>query len=121
MKDHQPIVEKLSLFNNMSFTKKQWEIVLKGCGCPKSCHFWAALRKNNLIKSSRLYTLVDMDIHSYTIILDQYLTANREAVKKNYTKVRAKKKAKERREEFKAITFYMVNGSLTTEIPKRDL
>lgn len=73
MTNHLPIVEKLSQFNNMSFTKKQWKIILKGCGCPKSCHFWAALRENNLVFHSKMYTLIDMDIHSYAIILDQIL------------------------------------------------
>lgn len=119
--DQQPIVERLSQFNNMSFTKKQWEIILKGCGCPKSSHFWTALRQNNLVKYKRIYTLVDMDIHSYAIILDQYCTANRASVKKSYDKAKARKKVQERNKEFKGITFYMVGGVLTTEKPERDL
>ena len=119
--DQQPIVERLSQFNNMSFTKKQWEIILKGCGCPKSSHFWTALRQNNLVKYKRIYTLVDMDIHSYAIILDQYCTANRASVKKSYDKAKARKKVQEKNKAFKGITFYMVGGVLTTEKPERDL
>lgn len=121
MIDHQPIVERLSQFNNMSFTKKQWEIILKGCGCPKSSHFWAALKQNNLVKYQRIYTLVDMDIHSYAIILDQYCTANRACVKKSYDKAKTRKKVQEKNKAFKGITFYMVGGALTTEKPERDL
>lgn len=120
MTNQESIVEKLSLFNNMSFTKKQWEIVLKGCGCPKSAYFWAALRQNNLVKHSRMYTLVDMDIHSYAIILDQYSTTNTAAVKKSYDKAKARKKAQERSKSLKGITFYMVGGALTTEKPERE-
>lgn len=121
MTNQEIVVEKLSLFNNMSFTKKQWDIILKGCGCPKSSYFWAALKRNNLTQHSKLYTLVNMDIHSYAIILDQYCTANQKAVKKCYDKAKAKKKVQERRETFKGITFYMVGGVLTTEKPERDL
>lgn len=121
MTDQQPVVERLSQFNNMSFTKKQWDIILKGCGCPKSSHFWTALKQNNLVKYQRIYTLVDMDIHSYAIILDQYLTANRAYVKKSYDKAKARKKVQERNKAFKGITFYMVGGVLTTEKPEIDL
>lgn len=121
MTNHQPIIERLSQFNNMSFAKKQWDIILKGCGCPKSSHFWAALKQNNLVKYQRMYTLVDMDIHSYAIILDQYLTANRVSVKKAYDKAKARKRMQERRDSFKGLTFYMVGGALTTERPTVDL
>ena len=121
MTNQEIVVEKLSLFNNMSFTKKQWDIVLKGCGCPKSAHFWTALKQNNLIKESKLYTLVDMDVHSYAIILDQYCTVNRDAVKKSYAKAKARKRAQERSKALTGITFYMVGGMLTTEKPERDL
>lgn len=115
------VVERLSQFNNMSFTKKQWEIVLKGCGCPKSAHFWTALKQNNLVKCQRVYTLIDMDIHSYAIILDEYLTTNREYVKKSYNKAKARRQVQQRRESLKGTTFYMIGGVLTTEKPERDL
>lgn len=121
MTKQEEAVERLSLFNNLSFTKKQWDTILRGCGCPKSSHFWTALRQNNLVKHNRTYTLVDMDIHSYAIILDQYLTANKEYVKKSYNKAKARKKAQERKESFKGITFYMIGGVLTTEKPERDV
>ena len=112
----EEIVEKLSQFNNLSFTRKQWDIILKGCGCPKSHHFWKALRDNNLIKSSKRYTLVDMDIHSYAVVLEQYNTNNRACVKKAYDKAKAREKVK----QFKGVTLFMVGGILTTEKPEID-
>lgn len=121
MTNHQEVVERLSQFNNMSFTKKQWEIILKGCGCPKSAHFWAALKQNNLIKDKKMYTLVEMDIHSYAIILDQYLAKNRECVNKSYRKAKARKQVQERSKSLRGTVFYMVGGALTTEIPERDI
>lgn len=121
MTQQEQVVERLSWFNNLSFTKKQWDIILKECGCPKSSHFWAALKRNNLVKYSKTYTLVDMDIHSYAIILEEYNTANRTAMKKTYDKAKAIKQARERRKSFKGITFYMVGGALTTEKPERDI
>lgn len=120
MKDQQAVVERLSQFNNRGFTKKQWEIVLEGCGCPKSTHFWTALRKNNMQEYRRVYTLMDMDIHSYAIILNEYLTLNREYVKKAQERALKRKKAQERSAKFRGITFYMINGSLTTEKPEKE-
>lgn len=120
MTNHTNIVEKLSQFNNMSFTKKQWEIVLKGCGCPKSSHFWAALRNNNLQRNQRMYTLIDIDTISFQTIWENYCIVNRTGVKKAYLKDKAKKKVRESIKKFSGITFYMVGGALTTEIPKRD-
>ena len=112
------VVEKLSLFNNLNFTKKQWEIILAGCGCPKSNHFWAALRNNNLVLSNKMYTLVDMDIHSYAVILEQYNKMNRDYVNKCYKK----KKAREKVSKMKQVnlTFYLVNGALSSEKPERE-
>lgn len=85
----------------------------------KSAHFWAALKQNNLVKYQRVYTLIDMDIHSYAIILDEYLTTNREYVKKSYNK--ARKQVQQREQSLKGTTFYMIGGVLTTEKPERDL
>lgn len=121
MANHQDIVERLSQFNNMSFTKKQWEIILKGCGCPKSAHFWAALRQNNLVKSAGVYTLIDIDIDSYAIIYNQYCSVNTAFVKKCLKKAKVRKQMQEREKTFKGLTFYMVGGVLTTEKPERDI
>lgn len=111
----QKVVERLSQFNNLCFTKKQWDIILEGCGCPKSSHFWMALRHHNLlIRNNKKYTLVDVDIHSLTNAYNKYKEANSAGVQKHLAKVKARKKAK----ECKGITFYLVGGVLTTEPPK---
>ena len=120
MTNHQDIVEKLSQFNNVSFTKKQWEIILKGCGCPKSAHFWTVLRQNNLIQASRVYTLVEINSKTFTEIWESYCLINRECVKRSQEKAKARKKARERINAFKGITFYTINGVLCTELPDRD-
>ncbi len=120
MTDQSNIVEKLSLFNNMSFTKKQWDIILKGCGCPKSKHLWTALRSSNMQKEEKLYTLLDINMESFDIVWTKYCTLNRENVKKTYYKKKAIKRAKERQEGFKGITLYMINGYLTDIKPTRD-
>ena len=120
MTNHENIVEKLSLFNNMSFTKKQWDIILKGCGCPKSCHFWSALRVHNLQRNQKLYTLLDIDSKSFEIIWTAYCKSNKASVKKAYDKEKARKQAQERRNNFKGVTLYLVEGYLTETKPTRD-
>lgn len=114
------IVEKLSQFNNLSFTKKQWDIILKGCGCPKSTHFWTALCKKNFQKSHRVYTLININSESFSIIWEDYCLNNRASVKKAYLKNKVRKQVNEKRKQFTGITFYMVGGVLTTERPERD-
>lgn len=115
---NKDIVEKLSQFNNLSFTKKQWDIILKGCGCPKSSHFWRALRMHNLQRVQRLYTLLDIDSKSFDTIWTNYCKSNRASVKKAYFKVKAKKQVRERK--IVDITLYMVDGYLTTDKPTRE-
>lgn len=117
MMNHQDVVERLSLFNNMSFTKKQWEIILIGCGCPKSCHFWAALRKCNLIKENKLYTLIDMDTNSYERVYATYSAYNSSAVMKSYNKKKAKEKARQSVERLQSKTLYIINGYITDTKP----
>ncbi len=113
---NQDIVEKLSLFNNISFTKKQWEIVLKGCGCPKSSHFWTALRDNNLQKEGKLYLLVNINQETFSKVWDIYCNLNRTAVNKCYKK----KKVRASLKPISHTTFYVVNGVVTVENPKLD-
>lgn len=114
---NKDIVEKLSQFNNLSFTKKQWDIILRGCGCPKSPHFWRALRTHNLQIDQRLYTLIDIDSESFDTIWTSYCKSNRESVRKNYLK---KKVRRQVREKAVSITLYMVNGCLITDKPTRE-
>lgn len=107
------IVERLSLFNNMSFTKKQWEIILIGCGCPKSCHFWMALREYNLIKENKLYTLIDIDTNSYERVYTAYSTYNTTAVMRSYNKKKARERARQSIVRLQAKTLYIINGCVT--------
>lgn len=117
MSHNKDIVEKLSQFNNMSFTKKQWDIILGICGCPKSPNFWKALRQWNLrTRDNNTYTLVNIDNNSFNTIWNNYCISN----KRGMPKAEAKKRAQKRREQFKGITFFLVGGALTTEIPERD-
>lgn len=114
------IVEKLSLFNNIELTRKQWEIILKGCGCPKSAHFWYSLRQENLVKSRNKYTLININTTSLIKVWEQYNSLNNEYVKRSNEKAKKRQLALERKSQFKGICFYMVNGCLTTEKPERD-
>lgn len=116
MRNKKEIVERLSLFNNLSFTKKQWEIILSGCNCPKSSHFWTALRWKNLINIDGKYTLLDINESSFEEVWNHYCTMNRAAVNKYNKKVKARKRV----EKIKGITLFMVDGVLTTELPIRD-
>lgn len=113
----QEIAKHLSMFNNKTLTKSQWEIVLKGCGCPKSAFFWKAIRESNLIKYNKAYTLIDINDDSFNIIWNNYCTENRASVKKSYDKQKAYNKARERVNSFTGICFYSINGVLTTEKP----
>lgn len=113
----QKIAEKLSLFNNLSFTKKQWETILKGCGCPTSPHLWTSLRRNNLVREKKFFTLIEMDSEAYTRIYNEYLEANNQCVRKHTAKVKARKKA----ESFKSFSVYVINGVVTSERPERDI
>lgn len=115
------IVEAISLFNNRSFTKKQWELILKGCGCPKSPHLWTAFKNICLTPESALLTLLDFDSKSFNEVWNQYCTINREYANKSYAKSKAKKKAQERSKAFQGLVFYEVNGCLTTENPNQDM
>lgn len=114
---NKDIVERLSQFNNLSFTKKQWDIILKGCGCPKSSHFWGALRKHNLVKEHKYYTLVDIDTKSYERVYTAYSTYNTEAVMKAYNKRKAKEKARQSVERLQSKTLYIINGYITDTKP----
>lgn len=88
MKNLQSIVEKLSQFNNLCFTKKQWEIIFKGCGCPKSAYFWMAIRDLCMWKSDKLYYLSDIDNKSFEQVWQKYSNSNSNSVKKSQKKAK---------------------------------
>lgn len=118
---NKDIVEKLSQFNNLSFTKKQWEIILKGCGCPKSPLFWAALRDNNMIIDNRTFTLVDFTEESFDKVYKQYSITNVASATKAQRKRKLRERAIERSKKVVNHTFFMVGGYLTTELPEKDI
>lgn len=120
MTNHQEVAEKLSQFNNLSFTKKQWEIVLKGCGCPKSTHLWTALRKKNIQAHTSMYTLVNMDIKAFEEVWSIYTSLNRAAVNKHLEIKRRKEIIAQRRATFTGVTLFMVNGCLSPFKPERE-
>lgn len=115
MPDYKHIVENLSLFNNRTFTRKQWDLILKACGCPQSAQFWQALRTNNLERYKLAYTLVDLNEESFNKVIEEYLEAARTSMRKSKAKAVAKAKAR----ACKGVTLYMVDGVLTTERPNR--
>lgn len=116
---NKDIVERLSLFNNISLSKRQWEIVLKGCGCPKSTIFWTALRRNNLQRIERLYTLLDINKESFNTVWTYYCELNNSSSKKSYLKKKARQKARQMADNV-GVRLYLIHGYLTTEIPERD-
>lgn len=109
------IIESLSLFNNLSFTKKQWDIILKGCGCPKSTHFWSALKQFCIVKEGKFFTLVDLNAEIFANVWHAYCKVNRESVNKCYRKKQVR--AKLASNPIKHTTFYNVNGVILTENP----
>lgn len=113
------ITEKLQLFQNLTLTKPQWEVILKGCNFPKSTHIWSALRELILLKQGTypLYTLTTINEELVEQVISRYKEMNCSYAKAYYSKKRKEKKAKERSESFKAFTLYMVGGVLTTEKP----
>lgn len=111
------IAEKLVLFNNRTFTKKQWAIILKGCGAPTSPHFWKALKENNMIEDDKHLIMVDLNVEALNHIMTIYRTKTNESSKKSYHFKKLKEKARERVNNTKGHTFFIVNGVLTTERP----
>ena len=112
--ERQEISEKLAIFNNISLSKRQWDIILPACGCPKTSHFWTALRKLGFMRKEKhnCYTLIDMNLEALNNTWELYLTYNRYNVNKSHKKkvIRAAMKLKPVN-----ITLYLINGALTDE------
>lgn len=112
-------IEKLQLFQNITLSKQQWEVILKGCDFPKSTLLWTVLRESILVKldSYPLYTLISTTKEEIEKAINKYKELNNQCVKAYYNKKKKEKEAKERSKSFKAFTLYMVGGVLTTEKP----
>lgn len=115
-------IEKLQLFQNITLSKQQWEVILKGCDFPKSTLLWTVLRESILVKldSYPLYTLISTTKEEIEKAINKYKELNNQCVKAHYNKKKKEKEAKERSKSFKAFTLYMVGGVLTTEKPSFD-
>lgn len=112
-------IEKLQLFQNITLSKQQWEVILKGCDFPKSTLLWTVLRESILVKldSYPLYTLISTTKEEIEKAVNKYKELNNQCVKAYYNKKKKEKEAKERCKSFRAFTLYMVGGVLTTEKP----
>lgn len=115
-------IEKLQLFQNITLSKQQWEVILKGCDFPKSTLLWTVLRESILVKldSYPLYTLISTTKEEIEKAVNKYKELNNQCVKAYYNKKKKEKEAKERSKSFRAFTLYMVGGVLTTEKPSFD-
>ena len=115
-------IEKLQLFQNITLSKQQWEVILKGCDFPKSTLLWTVLRESILVKldSYPLYTLISTTKEEIEKAINKYKELNNQCVKAYYNKKKKEKEAKERSKSFRAFTLYMVGGVLTTEKPSFD-
>lgn len=81
------IFHNLVAFNGLMLTKRQWEIILKGCGCPKSHRFWRALRNRVLHRiQNSLYMLHISSVSEIEEAWDEYCIDNRLSVKAAYYK-----------------------------------
>ena len=115
-------IEKLQLFQNITLSKQQWEVILKGCDFPKSTLLWTVLRESILVKldSYPLYTLISTTKEEIEKAVNKYKELNNQCAKAYYNKKKKEKEAKERCKSFRAFTLYMVGGVLTTEKPSFD-
>ena len=84
------IFHNLIDFNGLTFNKKQWETILKGCGAPKSFRFWSALRKSVMVKvQNNVYRLHITSMCEIEQAWNEYCTNNRASVKEVYYKKKA--------------------------------
>lgn len=125
----ESIYNKLRLFVPFSATPAQWNVILKGAGCPNSCHFWKAFKticlkemdENFLgyLSSHTIYMMnPEFNLEMFEKAWDEYCTANRASVKKVYYKKKAQKKTEQWRQERKALPCYLApDGTITINNP----
>ena len=122
MMDIKALTTKLQLFQNLTLTRPQWKVILKGCKFSKSEHLQTALIESILIKLDNypMYTLTTITRETVEKVISRYKEINCTYASAYYNKKRQEKAAKERSQSFKAFTLYMVGGVLTTEKPSFD-
>lgn len=118
--NYNKVVESLSQFNNLVLTKKQWDIIFKGCNMPKSVHLWTAFRHYSLEKIGFNYKLKPIDEQTIKAIYNMYSSINKSAAAKHYKKQKQIAKINAYRASFKGLIFYNIGGVITTIKPERD-
>lgn len=118
-------LEKINYFVGTPLTTKQWDILLQGIGCPKNAYFWQALQDKMIIKGigtgKHTYTLAhSLSEDEYKEILTYYRELNNAAAKKHYRKKQAKNLAAQATARVMSLSFFIVNGVLTTEKPEKE-
>lgn len=118
-------LEKINYFVGTPLTTKQWDILLQGIGCPKSTYFWQALQSKMIIKGigtgKHTYTLAHpLSEDEYQEAITCYRELNNAAAKKHYRKKQAKNLAAQATARVMSLSFFIVNGVLTTEKPERE-
>lgn len=118
-------VEKINCFVGTPLTIKQWSILLQGIGCPKNAYFWQAFQDKMIIQGigsgKHTYTLShSLSENEYEEVLTYYRKLNNAAVRKYYQKKQAKNLATQATARITNVSFFIVNGCITTEKPERD-
>lgn len=114
-KDYQESISKLLQFNNCSFTKKQWNIILNGCNCPKSAAFWMIFKNNCEILDNNKYLLLNANEEKLQQIFQSYLEVSLSYTKKYQDKIKRKAKIEKWRNNYSHNTHILINGVLCIE------
>ena len=118
-------LEKINYFVGTPLTTKQWNTLLQGIGCPKNAYFWQAIQDKMVIKGigtgKHTYTLAhSLSEDEYKEVLTYYRKLNNAAAKKHYRKKQAKILATQATARVMSLSFFIINGVITTEKPERD-
>lgn len=118
-------LEKINCFVGTPLTTKQWNILLQGIGCPKNAYFWQAIQDKMVIKGigtgKHTYTLNhSLSEDEYKEVLTYYRKLNNAAAKKHYRKKQAKNLAAQATARVMSLSFFIINGVITTEKPEKD-
>lgn len=118
-------LEKINCFVRTPLTTKQWNTILQEIGCPKNTYFWQAIQDKMVIKGigtgKHTYTLDhSLSEDEYKEVLTYYRKLNNAAAKKHYRKKQAKILAAQATARVMSLSFFIINGVITTEKPEKD-
>lgn len=113
----EQILKNLMLFNNTIASKAEWNIIFRGCGCPKNTYFWKSMRDNDLLHLLRngFYTLRNVDPETFQNVWNEYCVNNRASVKRVYDKKKRLKKIEEYRNNAKPRKFISIGGCICVD------